>query len=323
MDAIVYHWTPDLLNKLIDTIPRLNRSKPDVLAFFRSAGVGVNLTKDLSNRVKKDPKNISKYEITRTVLTRLLERGDASIRERREVIKRVVEFENFSSCWENDRLEAKGLVADIREMVGVKDSFTRMKQERDEEVKRRRAEREKQLQADLQRKREREAVTKELLDLFKEQNPHKRGKALEGVLNRLFEVAGISVRKSFELLGDEGEGVVEQIDGVVEINGRVYLVEMKWWENPIGVPEIAPHLIRLFERSEAGAIFISSSRYTDPAISACKQWLSKKVIVLCTLNEIVFVLERGIDLKVFFNDKINATIADHNPFCWVLESPSY
>ena len=30
------------------------------------------------------------------------------------------------------------------------------------------------------------------------------------------------------LRGSEGEGVLEQIDGVIEFGGHLYLVEMKW-----------------------------------------------------------------------------------------------
>jgi len=41
------------------------------------------------------------------------------------------------------------------------------------------------------------------------------------------------------LKGDEGQGIIEQIDGAVEIDGVLYLVEMKWWDKPIGRPEIA------------------------------------------------------------------------------------
>ncbi len=54
--------------------------------------------------------------------------------------------------------------------------------------------------------------------LFGESNSQKRGKSLEGVLNRLFEASGILVREAFTLTGAQGEGIVEQIDGVVEID---------------------------------------------------------------------------------------------------------
>ena len=55
--------------------------------------------------------------MVRTTLTRLNERGEAALRERREILKRVTEFEDFSTCWPNDQLKAKGLVAEIRRVI--------------------------------------------------------------------------------------------------------------------------------------------------------------------------------------------------------------
>ena len=136
---IIFHYPPELLSLLIDTIPLLFRSKKDTLLFFRGAGVAPTLTQDLSRQVATDRQNISKFDIVRTVLTRLNEKGESTLRERREILKRVTEFEDFSTCWPSDQLKAKGLVAEIRRVVDVKDSFTRMHLEREEERKKYRA----------------------------------------------------------------------------------------------------------------------------------------------------------------------------------------
>ncbi len=66
---IIFHYPPELLSLLIDTIPLLCRSKKDVLLFFKGAGVSSGLTEDLEARIKRDPRSITKYEITRVVLT--------------------------------------------------------------------------------------------------------------------------------------------------------------------------------------------------------------------------------------------------------------
>ena len=92
--------------------------------------------------------------------------GDNAIRERREVVKRVVEFEDFSTCWEDDRLQAQGLVANVRNLVNVKDSFTRINQEREAEVLKYR-ESEEAKTATLRRHRERMAgIRRDLYSLF-------------------------------------------------------------------------------------------------------------------------------------------------------------
>jgi hypothetical protein len=45
---ITFHYPPELFNLLVDTIPVLNRSKKDVLLFFRGAGVSGDLVDETS-----------------------------------------------------------------------------------------------------------------------------------------------------------------------------------------------------------------------------------------------------------------------------------
>lgn len=310
---VTFHYPPELLQLLIDTIPLLCRSKKDVLLFFKGAGVPDSSTRDLWTQIQKDKDSINKFEIVRTVLTRLNERGEAALRERREVLKRVVEFEDFSTCWPNDQLKAKGLVGEIRRTVDVKDSFTRMKQAREEERRQRMAQREAEVAAIAERKATLESIKHELFALFTETNPRKRGKELERILNRLFEAHGILVREAFTLCGDMGEGIVEQIDGVIELDGHLYFVEMKWWKEDLGVPEIAEHLVRVYGRAETRAIIISASGFTAPSVAQCRDALSQKVVALCTLHEMVTVLDRDLDLRQFLKAKAHAAITHKNP----------
>lgn len=312
---IIYHYPPELLNLLVDTIPRLFRSKKDTILFFKGAGVSSAVTSDIENRVTFDKKSINKYEIVRTTLTRLNEKGESTLRERREILKRVCEFESFSNCWPNDQLKAKGLVAEISRVVNVKDSFTRMKQERDKEKEKQRLEYEKK-QIELQKKKDSiNSVKVKFFSLFDNAlTPQQRGKKLEEVLNALFKAFGILVRESFSLVNEEGEGISEQVDGVIEIDGNLYFVEMKWTKDPIDVNPISRHLVRVYHRGYSRAIFISAAEYTQPAIAVCKEALQQTVITLCNLQEIVNLLEKEIDLYAFLKDKINCSIIDKNPY---------
>lgn len=312
MDS-AFHFPPELVILLPDTISKICRSKTQVLLFFRGAGVSGSMTADLQVQVKRDRDSISKVDIASTVLTRLNEAGDSALGQRREIIKRVTEFEAFSACWPKDAREAKGLVAEVRDIVNRKDSFTRMKDERDEERKQRVAERQAHLREEEKRRSELDAVRANLFSLFGEKDVWKRGKALEGVLNRLFDLNGMLVREAFVLEGDSGEGVVEQIDGVVEIDGELYLVETKWWDQRLGTAEVSQHLVRVVGRGQARGIFISASGYTDPAIFKCREFLRDVVVVLCELEEIVHLLNQGGDLKAYFKEKIRAAVIDKNP----------
>ncbi len=92
----------------------------------------------------------------------------------------------------------------------------------------------------------------------------------------------ILVREAFTIKGHCGEGVIEQIDGLIELDGHLYLVEMKWWNAPIGVGDIAPHLVRVFSRGgQARGLFISYTDFTEPAITQCRRGDESRSLLWC------------------------------------------
>lgn len=314
----VHHYPPDLFDLLVNAIPRLIKGKQGVLDFFLGCGVERHFFADLQRRVNESREDIGKFEIVRVVLRRLNDNGDASIRERREVLKRVTQWDDFSSCYDNQRMEAEGYVAKVRNVVNVKDSFTRMQQAQERSLEADRKKRASELDEKQRLRETRRSVRADLNALVFEPDTKKRGIALESVLNRLFQSEGISVREAFKRVGPAAEGVVEQIDGVIALDGAMYLVEMKWWSEPIGVPEVSAHLVRVHHRAGVGGIMISSSRYTDPAIAITRDALPHRVCLLATLSEIVLALEREHALVDLLRAKVQAAVLDKNPF---LEGP--
>lgn len=310
-----FHYPPEVFNLLVEGIPLLCRSKKDVITFFQGAGVDHSDLAYCASIIRRNPQEINKYEIARDVLTKVNTRGDVGLRARREIIKRVVEFEDFSTCWPADQLKAKGVVASLRDVVNVKDSFTRMKQERDTEraqvVARNRA-----MQLAATKKREAiEDVNQRLCALFSlDDRPQERGKLLEVTLNDLFKAYGIFIQEDFRRKDPDSSLVLEQIDGVVIINGTIHLVEMKWLKEPVGVAEIGPHLVRLYARANASGIFISNSDYAETAIQQCREALNMKTIFLCSLREIVLLLQRQGDFESMLKRKSQAAILDKNPY---------
>lgn len=242
-----YHYPPDVFNLLVDTIPLLCKGKDDVLVFLRGAGVPLEDLELMTKNVSADRNSVSKFAIVRDVLEKLNKRGDAGLGARREVIKRVVEFEEFSICWPADVYKAKANVGDLARIVNVKDSFTRMNQEREavqaEFASKARTER----QAAVDKGLKIESVRTRLCALFgMDDEPQKRGKLLEGILNDLFKAHDILLREDFIRQDPCGNAVVEQIDGVIEFEGHIYLVEMKWIKAPVGVNDLGAHMMRLF-----------------------------------------------------------------------------
>ena len=97
---IPFHYPPELLQLLIDAIPKLCKSKPDLLLFFQGAGVSRDTLQPFQQLLLTDKAAFNKYPVTRELLTKLNEQGDGSLRVRRELLKRVTEFEDFGVCWE-------------------------------------------------------------------------------------------------------------------------------------------------------------------------------------------------------------------------------
>ena len=250
------------------------------------AGTPAPFLAEWQSKVRTDRDSVKKHEIARDVLRRLNEGGDKTLAQRREVLKRVAEFDDFSSCWDNDRYKAQGLVSQIQRVINVKDSFTRINLEREKERKERQAVYNAAVEAKRKENERRQTLKTNLYRLFAETDPYKRGKQLEGALNDLFAFAGFLIREAFTVKKD-GDGIIEQIDGVVEIDGVVYLVEMKWWDKPIGRQEIAPHLVSVYGRGDVAGIFISYSGYSPAAIEDARIGLAQKVFVLAELQEIV------------------------------------
>jgi restriction system protein len=310
---LTFHFPPELLKLLVDAVPKICKSKKDLLLFFQGAGVRGELLSPHQDLLRSKSEDFNKYRVTQELLTKLNEDGESGLRERREILRRVTEFQEYSLCWPNDQAAARGLVAQIRELVNVKDTFTRLNIEREQERKKRVAVETAKTVESRQRMEELLSIKTDLRALFKETNPFRRGKALEAVLNRYFRHCGILVTEAFTLKGNAGAGIVEQIDGVVELKTSSYLVEMKWESEPLGPEKIGPHLVRVFSRAGAGGLFISYSGYTAAALQTCGEALRQKVIVLCNLEEVVLAIEQERDFKQLLHAKIDAAVIHKNP----------
>lgn len=311
----IYHYPPDLFDLVVQTIPLLNRSKKAVLTFFKGAGIEEAIFNDISLKLDTNPELISKYEICRTILERVNQNSDKYLKQRREILKRITEFEAFSTCWESDQLKAKGLVSEIQKVINVKDSFTRMKQERENEQSLRKKEYQKKLEEIHKQKEHIDKIKKDLFSLFSELNPQKRGKILESVLNSYFKAFEILVKEDFKRLGESGDGIIEQVDGIIEIDNQIYLVEMKWKQDSISNNDIFTHLGRIYHRANAHGIFISASGYSPSGIIAAKEALVRNaLLIMFDLEEFVKVIEGEVDFKNYLRDKIKAAIIEKEPY---------
>jgi hypothetical protein len=129
------------------------------------------------------------------------------------------------SCYPDKQLTAQGFVANVRRPVNVSNGFlyfTQTNFERERERARHSSRR--IMPKSLVSKKsgaEGEAVKRDLYALFGDSHANRRGKALEGVLNRFFEMSGLLIKEAFTVVGEGGQGALEQIDGAIQCQGDI------------------------------------------------------------------------------------------------------
>lgn len=312
--AISYHFPPDLFNLLVDAIPKINRTKKDLLAFFKNVGTPISLLNKYYPLINYDPKQISKKDITRDVLECLNSKdNDEYLSIRRQLLQRIIDFTAFNTCYYNDVDSAKARIYEIKQLVSLKDSVTKQEQfienERQEKIKA------KQLHLNLinTSKTKFDNIYNDFNKLFSNLNPQLRGKALEVVLNNLFSFFKIGIRESFCISDEETGKIYEQIDGVVELNSYLTLIEMKWENKPIGVDKVSRFMTRIFLRNNVDGILISYSPFTDTAYPIVKEGLNQKTVALVELQDICKILALKKDLPTYLTSLIREVRLNKNP----------
>lgn len=312
--AIAYHFPPDLFNLLVDAIPRINRTKKDLLSFFKNVGTPTPILNKYYSIVRSDPKQISKKDITREVLEQLNSNdSNEYLGIRRQLIYRIVNFTAFDTCYENDIDAAKARIYEIKQLVNLKDSITKHEQflenERQEKIKTK----QQQLNLINASKTNYNKILDNFNKLFTIPNPQLRGKELEVVLNNLFTFFKIGIRESFCISDEETGKIYEQIDGVVELNNYLTLIEMKWESSPIGVNKVSRFMTRVFLRNNVDGIIISYSSFTDTAYPVVKEGLNQKTVALVDLQDIYKLLTLKKDLPTYFTSLIREVRLYKNP----------
>ena len=120
-----FHFPPDLFNILVDTIPRLNKTKKDLLLFFQNVGVPSTYLQPYYLLLNTNRSQFKKFDVTREVLATLNEQTEKMLGVRRKLLQRIVEFDSFETCYPNDKDRAKANVSDIQKIVKLKDTVTK------------------------------------------------------------------------------------------------------------------------------------------------------------------------------------------------------
>lgn len=314
MESTTWHYPPDFLELMIGTTALLVKSKTGLCSFFEGAGVPRTVLEPLRERIERDRHSLRMIDISRTAIEAANKlSGDNGLTTRREIVKRVTQFTAFDQCWPENEDKARGRVSKVREYVQIHSAATRYVEDSERERRRLMAAEHERRQAEAQRRAERQRIADKLASLFTETNAQRRGKQLEALVNELFTLDGIIVAEAFELRAEAGN-VVEQIDGVVEFESELYLVELKWWSQRLGPGEVAQHMLRVFSRGHARGIFIANPGFTDAAIESVREHLHRAPFILAELEEVVRILHDDVNVRDWLRPKLRAVQLEKRPF---------
>lgn len=138
------------------------------------------------------------------------------------------------------------------------------------------------------------------------------GKAFEYLIVQLFEAAGAKVTYPFHVLNPDG-GVLEQLDGFIQIDGISALLETKDYKDKVSVEPIAKLRNQLLRRPAGlvGCVF-TKSEFTSSSLMLAN-FMAPQAILLWTGVEIDAIV-RGASIRTALNIKHRRLLRDGVPY---------
>jgi hypothetical protein len=139
------------------------------------------------------------------------------------------------------------------------------------------------------------------------------GKAFEYLVIRAFQLDGAEVRYPYSVRLDGDE--IEQIDGVVYVEGLACLVECKDQSTAVNIEPIAKLRNQLLRRPGAviGSVF-SRQGFTDPALTLAR-FTAPQTILLWTGEEVEYALRKNYFCRALiakYHNCIEKGLPDYN-----------
>ena len=259
----------------------------------------------LTERNPTTGKNRSKREAGSVILDELARRGDDQV-VTRKLIKLAARWTAFHLA--QDEYKARAVVQKARELDGIlAEMEEREKVEHDRQLRE---------SIDRQRRDKEHIVRREsalLLAQFEQAavdgDPQQRGYFLEDLVNRLFNLHGIKVRRSFR----RNEGG-EQIDAAFEMDGWQYIVECRWRDSLADMRQL-DGLAGQVSRSgrQTMGLFLSINGWFKHVVPLLKQNPDKSIFLM-EGYDLRCVLDLQADLRELLKGKLSALNLDSEPY---------
>jgi Restriction endonuclease len=150
-------------------------------------------------------------------------------------------------------------------------------------------------------------LKEEFGNLAVEKDRAKAGLALEKLLNRLFELFDLKPRQPFRVAG-------EQIDGSFELDGQIYLLELKWEQNPLPEADLLVFRGKIEGKSTfTRGVFIALNGISDQARDAITRGKAPSFFVMDGYD-LMMVLSEAVNLTHFLRQRVRL-LAEEGRVC--------
>lgn len=278
---------------------------------LKPAGVPLDIIKRLINlRDDATGRPMSKRKIAPLILDEVEKRPDCHA-----VVRAIV---NISAHWTNfhladDEFQARATVQKARAIMGTIEEMD-AREERQRELSREQAAARVERESAEMKRKHNELLLLMFDEMAKSDDSHNRGYLLQELLNRLFDLHGIHVVRSFQR-----NGGAEQIDGAFKIEGWHYLTECRWRQKPADGRDL-DGLLGQINRSgrQTMGLFLSIHGWSENVIPILQQNPSKSIILM-EGHDLRSVMSAHIDLRSFIAAKLAKLNFASHPFLGINE----
>ena len=139
-------------------------------------------------------------------------------------------------------------------------------------------------------------LKRELIQL-RDMDPNPRGFAFEKFLRNVFTLFGLAPRSSFRLIG-------EQIDGSLQLDSEVYLIEAKWQQELVGAADLFVLQEKVAGKSAwSRGLFISYGGFSPDGLEAFSRGRSTNIIGM-NGEDLYFILDGKMSLVEAIRRKV-------------------
>jgi hypothetical protein len=143
--------------------------------------------------------------------------------------------------------------------------------------------------------------------LAMEKDRAKAGLAFEKLANKLFELHDLKPRQPFRIVG-------EQIDGSFELDGEIYLLELKWEQNPLPEADLLIFRGKIEGKSTfTRGVFIALNGISTQARDAITRGKAPSFFVMDG-HDLMMVLSEAISLNTFLRQRVRM-LAEEGRMC--------